>query len=67
MRQATNEAERIVSLSLPTIWLERIGRSLAFVERIDKGELGIKALHREFEPLGERCGKQDEAVVSMGY
>lgn len=34
-------------------WSESIAiGSLAFVEKV-RGELGIKALHREFEPLGD--------------
>jgi putative transposase len=47
-------------------WTEAIAvGSLAFVEKI-KTELGVKALHREFEPVGEAYALQEPSETYAG-
>jgi putative transposase len=52
-REWVEEALEGDSVTRDDRWSESIAiGSLAFVEKV-KGELGVKALHREFEPLGD--------------
>jgi len=47
-------------------WSEAIAvGSLAFVEKI-KTELGVKALHREFEPVGEAYALREPSETYAG-